>query len=241
MLRGASIMGILKLDQPREGELAARLLAQHEQEVSWLKRELHDHLGQFLFTIGMNLKWACSHCPQEQTALLIRLQETLQLVEEAVHVTRHLSSALRADALNWGSLGLEERLSEYAATLEEHTRIPIQFSSLLHEEEALEPETASHLYHIVREALDNATRHAQATTVTVTLDRVGQELLISVHDDGKGFDLTAQLSAQTVGLESMFARTRLIGGELDIHTTLGGGTTIRLHAPVATRGEASHD
>ena len=234
----ATIRCKLKPDQHNEGELAVRLLAQHEQEVSWLKRELHDNLGQFLFTIGMNVKWACDHCPQEQTSLLARLQETLQLVEEAVQASRHLSSTLRSDALNWGSLGLEERLSEYAATLEEHTHIPIQFSSLLYEEEALEPETASHLYHIVREALDNATRHAQATTVKVTLDRIGRELLLSIEDNGKGFDLAAQLSAQTVGLEAMFARTRLIGGELDIHTTPGGGATIRLHAPVVTKGES---
>lgn len=241
MLVDASIRCKLKPDQPHEGALAVQLLAQHEQEVSWLKRELHDCLGQFLFTIGMNIKWACSHCPQEHPALLARLQETLQLIEEAVQTTRRLSSTLRSDALNWGSLGLEERLSEYAATLEEQTHIPIQFSSLLQEEEALEPETASHLYHIVREALDNATRHAQATMVKVTLDRTGHELLFSIEDNGKGFDLAAKLSVQTVGLEAMFARTRLLGGELDIHTTPGGGATVRLHAPVVTEGKANHD
>jgi signal transduction histidine kinase len=140
------------------------------------------------------------------------------------------------DALNWGTLGLEEALSEYAATLEEQSHVPIQLSSKLVKEETLAPESASHMYYIGREALDNAICHAQATTVTVTLDRVGYELLLAIEDNGKGFDLAAQLSSQTVGLEEMFTRTRLLDGELNIHATLGRGTVVQLRAPVTGKG-----
>ncbi|MGE0684907.1 MAG: ATP-binding protein, partial [Candidatus Binatia bacterium] len=122
-------------------------------------------------------------------------------------------------------------------TLEEQAQVPIQLSSQLLKEEALAPEAAAQMYHVAREALNNAIRHAQATTVTITLDHVGHELLISVQDDGKGFDLTAQLSAQTVGLEEMLARTRLLGGELNIHTTPGQGTVVQLRAPATAKGE----
>jgi signal transduction histidine kinase len=218
------------------GDLAAHLLSLREKEVSWIKRELHDRLGQLLFAIGMNVKWACGHCPPEAETLLGRLRETTTLIEDGVQTVRRLSAELRSDALNWGSLGLEEALSEYAATLEEQAQVPIQLSSQLLEEEALAPEAAAQMYHVAREALNNAIRHAQATTVTVMLDHVGHELLISVQDDGKGFDLSAQLNAQTVGLEEMFARTRLLGGELNIHTTPGQGTTVQLRAPVTARG-----
>jgi signal transduction histidine kinase len=225
-----------QIPEQRGGDLAAHLLSLREKEVSWIKQELHDRLGQLLFAIGMNVKWVCGHCPPEAETLLSRLREITTLIEDSVQAVRRLSADLRSDALNWGSLGLEEALSEYAATLEEHAQVPIQLSSQLLKEEALAPEAAAHMYHVAREALDNAIRHAQATTVTVALDHVGHELLISVQDDGKGFDLTAQLSLQTVGLEEMFARTRLLGGELNIHTAPGQGTVVQLRAPVTAQG-----
>jgi signal transduction histidine kinase len=222
--------------QQKEYELAAHLLMLREKETSWIKQELHDRLGQLLFAVGANIKWACGHCPPNSEALLTRLRETMTLLKDAVQATRRLSSELRSDALHWGALGLEEALSEYVAILEEQAQVPIQLSSQLLTEEALAPEAAAQMYHVAREALTNAIRHAQATTVTVTLDHVEHELLISVQDDGKGFDLRAQLSAQTIGLEEMFARTRLLGGELNIHTTPGQGTTVQLRAPVTARG-----
>jgi len=220
----------------KEYDLGARLLALREQEVSWIKRELHDRLGPLLFAAGMNVKWACGHCPPEAEALLTRLRETIALVEDTVQTVRRLSSELRADALHWGTLGLEEAISEYAATLEEQVHLPIQISSRLLKEEALTPEMASHLYQIAREALDNTIRHAQATRVTVTLDRVGRELLLFVEDNGQGFDLAAQLNAQTAGIEEMFTRARLIEGELNIHATPGQGTLVQLRAPITAQG-----
>jgi signal transduction histidine kinase len=222
--------------QHKEHELAARLLMLREKETSWIKQELHDRLGQLLFAVGANIKWACGHCPPNSEALLTRLRETMTLLEDTVQATRRLSSDLRSDALHWGTLGLEEALSEYAAALEEQAQVPIQLSSQLLKEEALAPEAAAQMYYVAREALNNAIRHAQATTVTIMLDHIGQELLISVRDDGKGFDLTTQLSAQTVGLEEMLARTRLLGGELNIHTTPGQGTVVQLRAPVTAKG-----
>jgi signal transduction histidine kinase len=226
----------LQTSEQRGSNLATHLLARREKEVSWIKRELHDRLGQLLFAIGMNIKWACGHCPPEAETLLSQLREITTLIEDGVQAVRRLSADLRSDALNWGSLGLEEALGEYAATLEEQAQVPIQFSSQLLKEEALTPEAAAQMYYVAREALNNAIRHAQATTVTVTLDHVGHELFISVQDDGRGFDLTAQLSTQTVGLEEMFARTRLLGGELNIHTTSGQGTVVKLRAPVTAQG-----
>ena len=218
--------------QQKEHELAVRLLKLREKEISWMKQELHDRFGQLLFAIGANVKWTSEHCPPEADILSIRLRETLTLIEDAVQATRDFSSELRSDALHWGTLGLEEALSEYAAKLEEQWRLPIHFSSALLEEEALAPETASHLYGIVCEALTNAVRHAQATEVTITITRSQHELRISIKDNGTGFNLATHLSARTAGIEEMFARARLIDGELDVHTTPGGGTLVQLCAPL---------
>lgn len=218
----------------REHALAARLLSLREQEVSWMKRELHDRLGPLLFAIGMNVKWVSEHCSHDPDSLRPRLHETLQLVEDAVQETRRLSSDLRSDALTWGSLGLEEALSEYAAKLEEQTRLPIQFSSELLEGEALEPEVASHIYHIVSEALTNAARHADATSIAVTLGRKAEELVIFVNDNGKGFAPRQGLPLPALGLKEMQARTQLIGGELEIASASDTGTTVRLRVPMPT-------
>jgi hypothetical protein len=223
------------VEREKEYALAARLLARREAELSSIKRDLHDRLGPLLFAIGVNVKWVSSHGAADNEPQRARLQETTQLVEDAIQEARRLSSDLRSDTLNWGSLGLEEALSEYAAALEEQARIPIHFISGLLEEDALDPEVASHIYHIASEALTNAVRHASATSVTLTLEREAEALRLSVKDNGTGFALDAVSVGHALGLKEMHARTQLIGGVLDIDSTPGAGAAITLRAPL-TRG-----
>ncbi|MBI3300826.1 MAG: sensor histidine kinase [Deltaproteobacteria bacterium] len=215
------------------GSLSARLLQLREAEVTRIKRELHDHLGQLLFAIGMDVKWVRNHCPDVPLLVHERLQETARLVEEATQATRALSAALRSDALNWGSLGLEDTLTEYAAELAQRSGLPISFSSHLTTPEEICPETASHIYHIVQEALLNAVRHAVAARVTVELRHTEQELVVSVTDDGKGFKVAAVSELQALGLAELRERAGLIGGRLEVRSAPGAGTIVRLYVPRA--------
>jgi signal transduction histidine kinase len=99
-----------------------------------------------------------------------------------------------------------------------------------------EIETA--LYRIGQEALNNVGKHAQATHATVLLDRSAGRVSLIVEDDGIGFDVAQQLSVrQGFGVTGMRERALLLGGEFDIESTPGKGTTVVARIPLPPRLE----
>lgn len=221
-----------KTDCKREEKLAAHLLALREGEVSRIKRDLHDRLGPLLFAIGMNVKWVSTHCPSDNEALSVRLRETTQLIEDAVRETRRLSSELRLDALNWGSLGLEEALSEYTAALEEHAHFPIHFSSNLLEGDALDPEVASHIYYLVSGALTAIAHWPEVINAHLMLERTPEALLVVIkYEEKEGIPQKTSL-LPPLTLQEMHARAQILGGTLLLHSPPEGGMNIILSTPL---------
>jgi len=95
----------------------------------------------------------------------------------------------------------------------------------------MEVETA--LYRIVQEALTNVARHAQATRVDVILERRGDRLVLIIEDNGVGFNLDAAVPGERLGLVSMKERAEMLGGELEVESEIGRGTTILVEVPYA--------
>jgi signal transduction histidine kinase len=94
------------------------------------------------------------------------------------------------------------------------------------------------LFRVTQEALHNVVRHARAQAVRISLSQTDHGLQLAVHDDGVGFDPDLHRSRPSLGLASMLERTRLIGGELDINSAPGRGTTVVAWVPL-TKQEAS--
>jgi signal transduction histidine kinase len=99
--------------------------------------------------------------------------------------------------------------------------------------EALDPELETTVYRLLQEALTNIVKHAQATSVRVSVCVVGADVLVEIDDDGEGFDPRAQTSG--FGLAGMNERVYLAGGTLDVESSQGG-TTIRARLPVSADG-----
>jgi signal transduction histidine kinase len=99
-------------------------------------------------------------------------------------------------------------------------------------EEPVSPEIAVNAYRIVQEALTNVARHAAATSVRVELGRAPHGLFVSVVDNGRGFEISRVSDPHAVGLVGMRERARLIGGRVEIRSTPGMGTTVRLDIPL---------
>lgn len=217
--------------------LSARLLRLQEEERERISRELHDHLGQLLTAIGMDTEWALRHCPEELLTVRERLREAAQLVQDAIQATRELSATLRPGELR--GLGLETALREYVREFARRSALLVQFSSHLTDRK-ISQETATNIYRIVQEALTNIARHAAATKITVDLQCTEQGLLVSVADDGKGFETAHISDPHAVGLVGMQERAWLIGGHLVIRSAPGAGTTVSLEVPLP-EGEHRHD
>jgi signal transduction histidine kinase len=209
--------------------LSARLLHLQEEERERISRELHDHLGQLLTAIGMDVEWAREHCPKELRPVGERLQEAASLVQEAIQATRELSTTLRPEALN--GLGLEAALRGYVTEFARRSGLLTHFSSHLSQGE-VSPEQATNIYRIVQEALNNVARHAAATQVTVEVQRAEKGLVVLVVDNGKGFEVAKVSDPQALCLVGMQERARLVGGRLEVLSAPRAGTSVRLEVPL---------
>jgi signal transduction histidine kinase len=217
--------------------LSRRILETQEAERRRVAHELHDELGQALTAIKINLQLGDrlqNQSPDELNA------ENLRIVDDALQQVRRLALALRPSMLD--DLGLLPALRWMAGQSAERSGYTVEFdTAIIGGRLALEIETAC--FRIVQESLTNIARHAQAQHVKIALHRTGGVLELSVHDDGCGFDLAAMreraVIGGSVGVLGMQERAELIGGQLDIESTPGQGSTVRLRCPLRRRGESA--
>jgi signal transduction histidine kinase len=215
--------------------LSRRVLEVQEQERRRVALELHDELGQSLTAIKINLQLGERFKDQAPGHLY---QENLRIVEDALQQVRTLATALRPSVLD--DLGLAPALKWMAEQSASRGGFEVQF----HHERALErlaPEIETACFRIVQEALTNISRHAHASAVQINLGRVADDMVLTVADNGQGFDVAAMRERATTGASlgvlGMQERATLLGGQLDIQSQPGQGSVVELHCPWRTQGE----
>ncbi len=219
----------------------ARLRLQAEQaailqERSRLARDLHDSVTQSLYSLTLLAEAArrlagAGDLPQVEQAIT-RLGD---IGQQALKEMRLLVYELRPSVLR--REGLVRALGHRLETVER--RAGIEAHLIVEGQLALSPALEEQLYHLAQEALNNALKHAAATTVTVRIQELGGELRLSVSDNGRGFD-PDRSEEGGIGLVSMRERVDRLGGHLTISTGAGQGTTVAVTlTPVASplRGE----
>jgi signal transduction histidine kinase len=143
---------------------------------------------------------------------------------------------LRPTALD--DLGLLPALASHVARWSEMSGIPFEFDSFGMDGEARLPDLVeTTVYRVVQEALTNTARHgtepqSRSTRVVVVLQRIDQRLLVTVEDNGPGFDVTVAKYSGRLGLKGMQERAVLCGGTLEIESEPGAGTTVYLRIPL---------
>jgi signal transduction histidine kinase len=210
--------------------LSHRLLEVQESERRHIARELHDEIGQTLTAIQINIE-TLQRAP-EAAALQPRLEESVDLIEQALQQVRDLSLDLRPSLLD--DLGLVSALLWYTERHRERTGTDVQVvMDPLPYRLAAEIETTC--FRIVQEALTNVARHSHARRVRVELCRRGEDLEVVVQDSGAGFDVAAAQArasqGHSIGLLGMRERVDLAGGRLEISSQPGKGTTVRALLP----------
>ncbi|MBP9904987.1 MAG: response regulator [Rhodoferax sp.] len=209
--------------------LSRRVLEAQEQERRRVAVELHDELGQSLTAIKINLQ--LSERFKDKSPADLNL-ENIRIVEDALQQVRRLATTLRPSMLD--DLGLSPALKWMSDQAAQRGGFTVHF---FHErvQARLAPEIETACFRIVQEALTNITRHAQARRVSIQLGREGDEMVLLVQDDGLGFDLPAMheraVAGGSLGVLGMQERATLIGGQLDIESVPGQGTTLTLRCP----------
>jgi two-component system, NarL family, sensor histidine kinase UhpB len=233
LIKEGEIIGILGIgrditDRKRAEEALRRLNLTLEDEAKRIAHALHDEAGQLLASVHIALDVLASELPATAQKQLATLRDLLAQTEEQL---RRLSHELRPTILD--NLGLRPALEFLAQGVSHRTGLSITVEGETKGRLSSSVELA--LYRIVQAALNNATKHARATGVTVQLQREALRMRCTVKDDGTGFDLASVLARhkdQGLGLLGIRERVTALGGSLQIDSGPGRGTTIRVEIPL---------
>ncbi|ASR00019.1 sensor histidine kinase [Streptomyces sp. 11-1-2] len=208
-----------RLEHERATSSARALLAQ-EAERRRIAQELHDEVGQSMTAILLVLKRAADDAPEP---LREDLQQAQEITRESLDEVRRLVRRLRPGVLD--DLGLVSALTSLTQDFATHTGLRVV--RRLDSDPTLDRESELVLYRVAQESLTNAARHADARQVEVSLHRVGEAVVLEIADDGRGIEA----ACEGAGIRGMRERALLAGATLDITSTPGTGTRIRLITP----------
>jgi signal transduction histidine kinase/ligand-binding sensor domain-containing protein len=207
-----------------------------EEEKRRIARELHDEMGQLLSAIKIDLK-ALRRLPALSDERGGRIADAIALVDSMIGHVRAMALDLRPPLLD--ELGLVPAVRGYAEGQSVRTGVAIGVEANAGAE-TLRPDTAIAAFRIVQEAVSNTLRHASAGRITVSVRTDEKRLLLSVRDDGRGFDVAEALrraaTGRHLGLLGMRERVEALGGRLEIDSAPGQGTEIRASVPSDEEG-----
>jgi signal transduction histidine kinase len=212
--------------------LARSVMRVQEDERRRIARELHDGVGQNLAALKHQLALLQPEAPANGQD---RIAACIALCAQTLEDTRQLSRLLRPQVLD--DLGLVAALQWLGRTLDAKEGLRIEMQ--LDEAPELDPESQTVLFRIAQEALANVGRHAGATHALVRLGRRADLAMLTVWDDGHGFDVAAAAQrarhGEAGGLAGMHERLRLHGGQLQVESG-ADGTLLRATLPIGLDG-----
>jgi len=207
--------------------LSASLVQAREDERRRIARELHDELGQRLTALKMELSSLGGGAPDAPRAG--RIEAMLEMVDDTVASVRRIATELRPLMLD--DLGLNAAIEWLAEGWGQRMGIKTTLK-LGAADPAINDAAGIALYRMTQEALTNVARHAHATEVEIEIGETDRELLLTVQDNGVGFDAASMFREGSHGLLGIRERALMLGGELEIGNAPGGGGRITVRLPL---------
>jgi signal transduction histidine kinase len=233
-LAAVAIQNALLFDQVRLGNeqlhaLSHRLMEIQEEERMHLSRELHDESGQILaaLMVRLGLLERDVEVPEQRRAHIAELRK---IATEILNNLHNLAVKLRPASLD--HLGLIMALKQYAEEYSRHYQMEVQFDAVEIETVRLPAEVETALFRIIQESLTNVALHAQASRVDILLNRRNGCLVMTIEDNGVGFNPNMRTNENHLGLFGMRERVEMLSGKLLIESSPGRGTTISVEVPL---------
>ncbi|HEV2455973.1 MAG TPA: ATP-binding protein [Verrucomicrobiae bacterium] len=219
------------LDQSRRMQeqlrhLSRQILLAQEDERKKISRELHDVIAQTLTGINVRLSTLKKAAALNTRGLDRNIARTQRLVEKSVNIVHEFARELRPAVLD--DLGLIPALHSFVKLFSRRTRIRVHLKVFAGVEQ-LDTGRRTVLFRVAQEALTNVSRHAQASRVEVSIQKLADGICMKIEDDGKSFEVERMLRSRGrkhLGLLGMRERLEMVGGHFDIESTPGKGTTI---------------
>lgn len=207
-------------------DLSARLVQAQETERRALSRELHDEVGQSLSAVLVELRNLSAGLGSRTAEESRRQVEEIKgLVESTVRVVRNMALLLRPSMLD--DLGLVPALKWQAREVSKRTSMDVIVAAELSSDD-LPDDYKTCIYRVVQEALHNCARHSQAGTVRVRVQQAGNRIMLTIQDDGLGFDAAQMKGLGLLGIQERVGR---LGGTCRVHSSPGRGTVLSVELP----------
>jgi signal transduction histidine kinase len=207
-------------------QLSARLVDAQETERRTISRELHDQVGQTLNALLVDAANLSKRIAADDAVSLRYLDNIRTFADSSVNSIRDIALLLRPSMLD--DLGLIPALEWQAREVSRRSGIKVKVTAE-NVPDSLPDEMRTCIYRIVQEALHNVSRHSDAKSAVVTVRQDDSSLFLSVEDGGCGFDPERTRGLGMLGMEE---RVRQLGGQFEVRSTPGKGTTLRVRLPV---------
>ena len=212
--------------------LTARLESSREEERTRIAREIHDELGQLLTGLKMDLRWVEDWLEKSDDVrlrpFLDRIVGSTELTDAIIKAVQSIAADLRPGILD--AVGLASALDFEARRFRERTGTPCTVD---HPEEMppLSADVTTSLFRIFQECLTNVARHSAATAVDVMLKANGDEIILSVADNGRGMRDIDRVAVESLGLLGISERVKLLGGSVSFSSIEERGMTVVVRLP----------
>ena len=226
-----------KLAEEALSTVSRKLIEAHEEERTWVARELHDDVNQRLALLAVNLDMLGHEIPASAEAARFHASDLKHQIKELGMDVQALSHRLHSSKLEY--LGLSAAAGAFCREYSERKGVQIDFYSE-NVPKSLPEETSLCLFRVLQEALQNAVKHSSAPTYQVAMAFASDEIHLTVSDTGCGFDMEEALKTAGLGITSMRERLKIVQGELRIDSQKGHGTFVSAKVPVRVKSAAAH-
>jgi PAS domain S-box-containing protein len=212
-------------------QLSRQILLTQEEERREISRELHDVIAQTLTGINVRLAALAKQAATNTTGLDRNIARTQRLVEKSVDIVHQFARELRPAVLD--DLGLIPALHSFVKVFSKRTRILVHLKAFA-EVEQIGIAQRTVLFRVAQEALTNVARHAHASRVEVSIQKLPDSVCMKIKDDGKSFQVDRVLHAKgskRLGLLGMRERLEMVGGHFSVESVQGKGTTVIAQLP----------
>jgi two-component system sensor histidine kinase UhpB len=220
-------------NRERLRQVAATALNAAEEERKRIARELHDETAQLLAALLIRIRVVKN--ASDSQAVAGPLEDMRREIGHALEGVRRFARGLRPPALD--ELGLIPAIESHVRSIREITEIDLSLDAEGTPDRDLPPEASLAVYRIVQEALSNVVRHSGATRAAVRVVREPDRLIVTVEDDGHGFNVPeVRAAGRGLGLFGMGERAAYLGGRVDVQSAPGTGTRVRAEIPLGDAG-----
>jgi signal transduction histidine kinase len=205
--------------------LASHLREIREEERTNMSREIHDQLGQQLTVMKMDISWLHKKMLSAEKPIQNRMNDLKNMMDDTVKLVRRIASDLRPSLLD--DMGLIAAIEWHATEFEKRSGIAIELTGIK-TDPVLSKDYRINLFRIVQESLTNVGRHSGATKVMIDLETHENRLMLTIKDNGKGFDPVEAAKKGSLGLLGMRERAAVIGGDYEIFSAQDRGTLVQV-------------